>query len=39
VFQMDWKPPADAAALEQKLMRLYRIHSPEALTHCGVCHR
>jgi hypothetical protein len=39
VFQMDWKPPPDEAALEQKLMRLYRIHSPATLTQCGVCHR
>jgi hypothetical protein len=39
VFQMDWKPPPGEAALEQKLMRMYRIHSPAALTQCGVCHR
>jgi hypothetical protein len=39
VFDFDWKPPPDQKALEQKLVRLYRIHSPEALTQCGVCHR
>lgn len=39
VFDMSWKPPPDHAALEQKLMRLYNIHSPAALTSCGVCHR
>jgi len=39
VLNFDWKPPADEAALEQKLLQLYRIHSPQALTQCGVCHR
>jgi hypothetical protein len=39
VLDFDWKPPPDEAALEQKLMRLYRIHSPQALTQCGICHR
>jgi len=39
VFDFDWKPPPDQKALERKLVRLYRIHSPEALTQCGVCHR
>jgi hypothetical protein len=36
---MDWKPPADHAALGRKLMKLYRIRSPRELTSCGVCHR
>jgi hypothetical protein len=39
VFDMDWKPPADHAALGRKLMKLYRIRSPRELTSCGVCHR
>jgi hypothetical protein len=39
VFNFDWKPPAEAEATERKLMRLYRIHSAETLTQCGVCHR
>ena len=39
VFDMDWKPPANHAALGRKLMKLYRIRSPEQLTSCGVCHR
>jgi hypothetical protein len=39
VLDFDWTPPADHEALERKLMRLYRIHSPQALTQCGVCHR
>ncbi len=39
VFDFDWKPPQNQAALEQKLMHLYRIHSPNQLTQCGVCHR
>jgi len=39
VFDMDWKPPPDHAALGRQLMKLYRIRSPEQLTSCGVCHR
>jgi hypothetical protein len=39
VLDFDRKPPAGSKALEQKLVRLYKIHSPEALTQCGVCHR
>ena len=39
VFDMDWKPPPDHAALGRELMKLYRIRSPEQLTSCGVCHR
>lgn len=39
ITDMAWQPPPDHAALEQKLMRLYQIHSPETLTQCGVCHR
>ncbi len=39
VFDFDWKPPADKAVLEKKLLRLYKIHSPQTLTECGVCHR
>ncbi len=39
VLDFGWQPPADRKALEQKLMRLYDIHSPRTLTECGVCHR
>jgi len=39
VFDMDWTPPPNAQAVEQKLMRLYKIHSPQDLTQCGACHR
>jgi hypothetical protein len=39
VLDFDWKPPPDQKALEQKLLRLYKIHSPEELTSCGTCHR
>jgi hypothetical protein len=38
-LDFDWKPPPDEKALEQKLLRLYKIHSPEDLTSCGTCHR
>lgn len=36
VFQMDWEPPADRAALGAQLVRDYNIQS---LTSCSVCHR
>lgn len=39
VTNMGWQPPPGDPALEQKLMRLYEIHSPATLTQCGVCHR
>lgn len=39
VFNMEWTPPPDEEATEQKLMRLYKIHGPATLTQCGVCHR
>jgi hypothetical protein len=39
VFDMDWKPPPDHVVLGRKLMKLYRIRSPEQLTSCGTCHR
>ncbi|MGE3541223.1 MAG: cytochrome c3 family protein [Candidatus Tectimicrobiota bacterium] len=36
VFQMDWEPPPDRAALGAQLVRDYHIQS---LTDCSVCHR
>lgn len=39
VLDFGWTPPADRTALERKLVRLYKIHSPQDLTECGVCHR
>jgi hypothetical protein len=39
VYNFDWKPPADHAALGRKLMAEYHIKSPAELTSCGTCHR
>ena len=39
VYNFNWKPPADHAALGRKLMAEYRIKSPVELTACGTCHR
>jgi hypothetical protein len=36
VFQMDWEPPADRAALGAQLVRDYHIQPP---TYCSACHR
>ncbi len=36
VFQMDWQPPANYAALGVQLVRDYNIQPP---THCSACHR
>ena len=39
VYNFDWRPPADHAALGRKLMAIYKIKSPAELTSCGTCHR
>jgi hypothetical protein len=39
VYNFEWKPPADHAALGRKLMAIYHIKSPAELTSCGTCHR
>ncbi len=39
VFNMTWTPPADRAALGQRLAREYHVRGPEVLTSCSVCHR
>ena len=36
VFNMKWRPPADAAAMQARLVREYDVKS---LTSCSVCHR
>ncbi|HEX5758469.1 MAG TPA: cytochrome c3 family protein [Thermoanaerobaculia bacterium] len=36
VFNMKWRPPANAAALQARLVREYDVKS---LTSCSVCHR
>lgn len=36
VFQMDWQPPANYAALGVQLVQDYNIQPP---THCSACHR
>jgi len=33
---MKWRPPADAAAMQARLVREYDVKS---LTSCSVCHR
>jgi hypothetical protein len=39
VYNFQWKPPADHAALGRKLMAIYHIKSLAELTSCGTCHR
>jgi DNA-directed RNA polymerase subunit RPC12/RpoP len=39
VYNFEWKPPTDHAALGRRLMAEYRIKSPAELTSCGTCHR
>jgi len=39
VYNFDWKPPPDHAALGRRLMAEYHIKSPAELTSCGTCHR
>jgi hypothetical protein len=39
VYNFEWKPPPDHAALGRRLMAEYHIKSPTELTSCGTCHR
>jgi Cytochrome c7 and related cytochrome c len=39
VFNMNWQPPADDPELGARLVRDYRVGSPEQLTNCSTCHR
>ena len=39
VYDFDWKPPPDHAALGRRLMAENHIKSPRELTSCGTCHR
>lgn len=39
VFNMNYTPPADPAALGQELMERYQVHSRQLLTNCSTCHR
>jgi hypothetical protein len=40
VFSMDWRPTlGEEVALGQRLMKEYKIGSPELLTSCSTCHR
>jgi hypothetical protein len=39
IFDMQWRPPADRAALGSKLMRTYRIRTARELMQCSTCHR
>ena len=38
IYNMEWTPPADQAALGQSLVLQYKIDK-ERLTNCYVCHR
>ena len=39
VWQMDWTPPANQAALGRELVAQYHIQGGNRLTECGICHR
>ena len=39
VYNFDWKPPADHAALGRKLMALYQDQVAGRTDSCGTCHR
>ena len=39
VYNFEWQPPADHAALGRRLMAEYHIKSPTEITSCGTCHR
>jgi hypothetical protein len=39
VFNMDWQPPDDQAALGQELVKKYRIRGEHEITSCSTCHR
>ena len=39
VYNFEWKPPPDHAALGRRLMAEHHIKSPAELTSCGTCHR
>jgi hypothetical protein len=39
VYNFEWKPPRDHAALGRMLMAEYHIKSPTELTSCETCHR
>ncbi len=39
VWNMEWTPPADQAAIGRKLMVAYHIMAGPRLTDCAICHR
>jgi hypothetical protein len=39
VFAMDYRPPADQAALGRQLARKYHLQPSDRLTNCSTCHR
>ena len=39
VYDFEWRPPPNHAALGRRLMAEYHIKSPAELTSCGTCHR
>ena len=39
VFDMNWKPPADQAAIGARFMEERHIKSTERLSECSICHR
>lgn len=39
IFNMEWRPPPGEPGLGEKLLKEYRIKSPELLTSCSTCHR
>jgi cytochrome c peroxidase len=39
IWNMNWRPPADQAALGRKLFAQYHIDTSGRLTDCTTCHR
>jgi len=39
VWNMEWKAPADQAAVGPALVKEYHIAGPDRLTDCSICHR
>jgi len=39
IFNINWQPPADRAALADELYTQYEIRSTDQLTSCSTCHR
>jgi hypothetical protein len=39
VWNMEWTPPSDQAAIGRKLMETYHIMAGPRLTDCSICHR